>query len=406
MGEGRGEDQVFNYQSPSTTTTNSELSTKNSPHDTKLDRPQIPPPPGRRERSAARLRNLFLAAWGLYLLLVFILPEQLLYQPSLKVLDFFLWPLVRAVGKVWTVAIIAAALGALTMILQKLLTDNHRLLVAKARATALNRQAARLPADSPRAQRLRALAAPVQMRILGASLLPIALLLGPMVMTFFWLPERVEPSTWNLPPGTAVTVMATVRTEMLNNQGRQSISAVTLDVPAQLSLDSTTPASPAVPPIREVLESHRAKLTKPSDFSSLPWEVREQVQEYLHEKLASLNAYLKEPTPPHTYVWTVRSPESVSDRWPLTLKVNVAKQVVPHTQTIHLVLGDRFPPSPGEIQGRPDSPVVNLKIIYPPSETKRQFFAPVAHKDLGWLTVYLLAYLPAMFALRFALKVA
>ena len=34
------------------------------------------------------------------------------------------------------------------------------------------------------------------------------------------------------------------------------------------------------------------------------------------------------------------------------------------------------------------------------------FFAPIGHWDWGWLWVYLLAYLPAMYAFRFLLKIA
>ena len=58
-----------------------------------------------------------------------LLPEQWLYQPSLTVLDFFLWPIVRWLGKPAVVAIIAAGIGAvLTLVLQKFITDNARLL--------------------------------------------------------------------------------------------------------------------------------------------------------------------------------------------------------------------------------------------------------------------------------------
>jgi len=51
-------------------------------------------------------------------------------------LDLLLWPLVPALGKAWTVAVIGAALALLTMVGQRLLADHGRLQVAKARATA------------------------------------------------------------------------------------------------------------------------------------------------------------------------------------------------------------------------------------------------------------------------------
>ena len=51
--------------------------------------------------------------WCVYLLAAFPLPENVLYQPSLRFLDIFLWPLVRIFGKPGAVALIAACMGAI-----------------------------------------------------------------------------------------------------------------------------------------------------------------------------------------------------------------------------------------------------------------------------------------------------
>ena len=37
--------------------------------------------------------------WGVYLLAVFLLPENWLYQPSFRLLDVFLWPIIAHLGK-------------------------------------------------------------------------------------------------------------------------------------------------------------------------------------------------------------------------------------------------------------------------------------------------------------------
>ena len=115
------------------------------PDDVRVWAELIPPPPGRKDRAAARLRNLLAAAWAVFLLAVFLLPEQWVYQPTLAALDFILWPIVRALGKPATVALLAAGVAALSLVVQKLVTDNRRLLEAKHRAAALNALAGPCP---------------------------------------------------------------------------------------------------------------------------------------------------------------------------------------------------------------------------------------------------------------------
>jgi pyruvate,water dikinase len=394
VGEGGGEGRVaqptLDYRSPSSSSRSKDIDTDVT--DTRVPRPLLPPPPGRKERSSAKLRNYFLLGWGLYLAAAFLLPEQILYQPSLQILDLFLWPLVRLFGKVGAVAAIAAALGVLTMLGQKYLTDNQRLRTAKARATALGDEANKLPADSPRARALRRVAAPVQTRVVLASFVPLAVLLGPMVMTFMWFEPRVAPAAWNAPAGTPVTVTAMVKP----SQVRQ----VTLDVPAPLTLSE--PATQKVPDIARVLTKYRDTQLKPNDLSNQPWEIREAAERLRAQKLADLNDYLSN-IPPVPVAWQINVPEHATGHWPIRLKSDNAK--TPLTAT--LVLGDAHPPAPAEVENTPNDPLRSLKLTYKvSSQQKPIFFAPIGHWDWGWLGVYLLAYLPAMFGARALLRVA
>ncbi|HEY7115189.1 MAG TPA: PEP-utilizing enzyme, partial [Tepidisphaeraceae bacterium] len=383
------EKQVLDYRTP--TTDNRAEPAAADPNDTRIERTVIPPRPGRGERRSAKIRNAFLLLWGVYLLLVFCLPEQVLFQPSLRVLDFFLWPLVRLFGKPGAVAIIAGALGALTMIGQKLLTDNDRLLAAKRRAALLNQEAAGLPKDSPRGQALRRLAAPVQTRTVLASFVPLAVLLGPLVMTFMWFEPRVAIPAWNAPAGTPVTIVAMVKPDVVHS--------VNLSVPQPLAL--AQPGTQSVPEIRRVLEKYRDARLKPSDLSNQPWEVRESAEMYRQQKLADLNDYLKN-LPPVPVTWNVTVPDKAAGHWPIALKADNAKIL-----TGDIVLGDVHPPMPAEVTNTPNDPLASLKVVYQPTQTTHQvFFAPIGHWDWGWLGVYLLAYLPVMFGLRFALKIA
>jgi pyruvate,water dikinase len=373
-------------------------------NDTRIDRALVPPPPGRKERQSAKVRNLFLVIWSVYLAATFLLPEKYLYQPSLSFLDIFLWPIVRAFGKPWAVAIISGALGALTMIGQKYLTDNTRLLVAKRRANALRDEAFKLPKDCPRDKALLALAGPVQMRIFMASLVPMAVMLGPLIMIFFWFPPRVDLPAWNLPPGTPVDVVATVKNEKRHEKTGTIIplrDPVTLRVPAGLTIDNISPAAQKVPPIRETLQAYLEKLQKHSDLSKYPPEIQEAAEFVSEQKAADLQAYLKEGIAPQVFRWKVRTPDNAG-RWPITVNAGNFRE------TVNVVLGDEYPPAPNEVLSDPSSHIVSLKVTYPKSEDKERehFFTPIGHWDWGWLGVYLLAYLPAMFGVRALLKIA
>jgi pyruvate,water dikinase len=362
--------------------------------DTHIPAPQLPPPMGPKERTGATWRNAALVAWSVYLGGVFLLPSTWLHDPSLRLLDALFWPLAAALGKPAAVAILAGGLAVVTMLLQAILTDNRRLLVAKKRSQALQKLAAKLPQDSPRRAALAAAAAPVSGRLLAAAMLPIALLLGPMVMTFVWLPARVDPAAANAPPGSTVVVSARVSGEYNG--------PVTISVEPPLALPPESPATVTPPPIRDTLEKLRAKWSKPTDLSGQPWEVRAAAERTRKELLADLNGFLDGEIPPREVAWSLVSNSDVGGTYPMTISAEGAPP-----QAASVVLGEEILPAPREVECSPDDPIQRITIKYPKPKTTPTFWRlPGTAWDIGWLGVYLLVYLPIMLAVRWALRIA
>ena len=366
-------------------------------NDVRIEPEDTPPPPGRRERLAARARNIALLVWGAYFLAMLCLPGDWLYLSSLGLIDRVLWPLVIRFGMPATVAIAAAALALLTMVGQRLLTDNRRLRQAKLRAGRLTAEASRLDRGSPRRAALARLAAPVNVRLLGAAMAPIGLLLGPMIVTFFWFPARVDPASWSPPPGTAVKVVAVVDSRFSG--------PVTLIAAAPGRLAESTPATRAAPPVRVTLEKLLAQLRQAGPGEAPPADI-EATGRSAAEVRASLEAYLGAHAPGQGIMWEVRVPDGFDGTFPVTVRAGDAPPL-----TINVVLGRTRPPAPTEISGDSDSTVNSARVVYPPPARKRIFWAPLAAMgcgdwDAGWLLTYLAVYLPIMFALRWILKIA
>ena len=87
----------------------------------------------------------------------------------------------------------------------------------------------------------------------------------------------------------------------------------------------------------------------------------------------------------------------------------------------NVVLGDEFPPGKLIAKGGHDSPIEELRVVYPPPGQKPAFWQPLAgigahdhmpfaknldKMDVGWLWLYVFAYLPVLFVSRAVLKVA
>ncbi|MDF7826627.1 PEP/pyruvate-binding domain-containing protein [Pontiellaceae bacterium B12227] len=358
--------------------------------DARIPRSMVPPPPCAKDAKANRLGLIMALVWGVLLAAVFLLPPNVLHDPFMGLLDVLIWPLVRSLGMIGTVAIIACVFGLVPILIQRFITDNARLFEAKRRSGALRKAANKLPADSERRKAMEALAAPVTNRILKASMVPLALILGPMIMVFMWFPMRVDPASWNAEPGRMVSVVAEIDGDCQE--------AVRLNVPAPLALDSD--AEQMLPPIRRELEELRTEWKQESDLSDLPWEVQSAADHTRMTMLASLNAFLAEGVPAQKLTWLIHVPESAGGLHPLTLMVGdtVAAE-------FNLVFGSSVPPEPAAF-AEVSPEVTSITINYPRSLQKVSFFTvPGTKKDLGWLGIYLLAYLPAMFIAKGALRV-
>lgn len=357
-----------------------------------------PPMAGRGERAAARLLKMGMVGWGWFLLACFVLPRGYVYEPTLGWLDTLLWPLARWVGSVGTVALLAGFLAALTMLGQWLLTDIRRLREAKRRTQMLVRAARESPRDAALQQEAQQSQARTQVRLMTAACVPLAMLMGPLVLIFLWIPARLDPAAWRPPGGANVTVVATVAANW-----RQP---VTLAVSPPLGLDSSSPAARVAPPIRETLERLAAQWgnagTAPASVplrSALVTGGQPNVP-----TLAELRAYLARGVPAQRIAWTVTSATGAEGSFPLVLRTPGALPLV-----TPVVLGRRDPPHDQPAVGRADSPLLNLQVVYPPAESRPVFFTPLASLgwgwDAGWLWTYVAVYVAVMALLRKALRI-
>jgi rifampicin phosphotransferase len=375
--------------------------------DTRVPFDQIPPPPGRKDRAAAKFRNWFGAGWMIFLAAFFLFPETWVRRPAMASADSLLWPMVRAWGKPATVIIIAAGMAIVTMAVQKMATDNRRLREAKRRAKTLESQAASFPEKSPRRQALQRLAAPVQMRLLAAAMVPIGILLGPMIVSIVWLGERMDPARWNAPPGSSLQIVATVDSDWTE--------PVHIEAPAGFVVDDATSAERTLPPLRKTLEQLLAHYRQPAaervdspELTVVPDLAREQV-------IADLRSYLDSGIPPQGITWSVRPPSDAEGMFPIVVAAGGDRSA-----KIDIVLGDRHPPEPSKATPPVHSPIKAVAVFYPKAKTEPVFWrpfaqlaenrhspfsAPLSSFAIGWLLLYLLVYLPTMFLVRWILKV-
>jgi len=319
-----------------------------------------------------------------------------------------LWPLARSLGKPAVVGIVAVGVAVLTMLVQKFATDNRRLQEAKRRAAALRRQAALLAQDAPGRALLTRLAAGVQIRTLAAAMVPIGILLGPMVMPFVWFRERVDPAACSAPAGSAVQVVATVDSDWSK--------PVRIDVPAPVVVDDSTPPSCTLPPLRATLEHLLILYRQGRNDPGQPWELRLAPDLGREQTAQDLQAYLDAGIPPQGITWHIRPPQDLGGRFSVMVTAGEHPPLV-----VDVVLGDEYPPAPRRMAGPAGSPVREVRVVYPKSKHKPVFWRPLAslagHEqmawaarlaivEVGWLWLYILAYLPTLVLARAVLKVA
>lgn len=377
------------------------------PANVQIDFNLLPPPPGRKERKAARLRNWMALGWTLFLVAFFLLPASAVREPTMAILDVLLWPCVLWFGKPATVAIVATLIAVGTLLLQKLATDNRRLLVAKSRAAALQRQAKRLPTNSPRQMALLQAAGSVQLRTTMAAMVPIGVLLGPLVLPFVWFKERIDPSVAVASPGSSIQVLATIDGDWT--------APIRLQVPESFAIDATTPIAQGVPPIRPTLE-HLLALYRSSSFDAAqPWEMQNVPNSIREETADDLAAYLAAGIPPQTLMWQITVPANARGKFDLSAATKDRKPLY-----LPIAVGDSTAPVSTEATNRSDSPIRQLRVVYPRPKQAVEFWRPfaalansnspragkLASFDVGWLWLYLLVYVPVLFAGRKLLRVA
>jgi hypothetical protein len=227
-----------------------------------------------------------------------------------------------------------------------------------------------------------------------------------MVMTFTWFTERVDPTAWNADPGASAQVVATVDGEFTE--------PVTIGVPAPLTLDALTPPARSLPPYRQALQRLLPLLRQPRLDPKEPWEVAiapDTVRTGRDATADDLQAYLDAGIKLQGLTWQLHAPEGLTGRFPISVKVRDNPPMV-----MDLVLGNQYPPAPAILDGPRGSPVKQVKIVYAAPTTKRAFWQPFSrwehprsgesYTDVGWLILYILAYLPTLFLLRTLLKLA
>jgi len=117
-------------------------------------------------------------------------------------------------------------------------------------------------------------------------------------------------------------------------------------------------------------------------------------------KNAFQKKYIDAGNPPQNIWWKIKAPPAAEGSFPVTLSTPGASPL-----KLNIVLGNRCPPAPAEVLADIESPIKSARVIYPPPETRRIFWTPLAWFgnnlwDAGWLLTYLLVYLPVMFFLR------
>jgi hypothetical protein len=301
-----------------------------------------------------------------------------------------------------TVATVAVFIAVFTLLIQKTLTDNRRLLEAKRRAGILRRRAQSLPAGAAGRALIQSLVTPIPLRSFMASLLPIGVLLGPMVLPFIWFAQRIDPRAPSAPAGSAVQIVASIDSAWDR--------PITLRVPTNVTIDAATAATRTLPPIRPTLEHLLRLYRQPGAQPQRAWEL-ELAPDPQRAAADDLEAYLEAGIPPQGLTWLIRPPAGFSGR--LKFSVEAAGEAAP----IEVVIGDTDPPSTQQYTG--EGVIRSLKVVYPKPTTEASFLRPLGwvgsdsalaqrlgRFDLGWIGLYIVVYLPALLAARAILKVA
>jgi pyruvate,water dikinase len=248
-----------------------------------------------------------------------------------------------------------------------------------------------LPLRSPRCNALLGLAGPVQVRIAAAALVPLAVILGPMVMVFVWLPQRVDPAVMSARPGSDVDITALVQSDYRE--------PLTLSLSGPLAFKTGYGSTQKLQPIRETMLEMYKELGSASDIKPLAARVLAE------RSRESLKASMEGALPPQPCTWKIVCVDNAVGEFPVSLRVGNGLWL------FNVVFGDRQPPSPTLIAG--DSHLVlsiQLKYNAVSQDSPKAYFwhpfKPKSDWDPGWLLTYLVVYVPVMFGVKWGLRVA
>ncbi|MCF7974935.1 MAG: hypothetical protein K9N55_14035 [Phycisphaerae bacterium] len=362
--------------------------------DPDIERHLCPPIVSQKERASGKWGLMAAIVWGVFLGAVYGLPSATLKDPLFTLMDHLLWPLIPRIGMVWTVALVGSVFAIVPLLIQRYATDNDRLYAAKKRSNVLQKLANKLPKESPRRLAMEQAAKPVSTRLLKASMTALAFIIGPMMMVFLWFPERVDPAVWNAEPGRSVYVVAELNGDTLD--------PVTLACPNDLMLVGE--ATQVLPPIRQTLIGLRDEWQAGSDVSQYPWELQAAADHTRELLLASLNQYLASDIPAQKLTWTIQVPAEAKGHYPVSLAIGPD-----HQYDVTLAFGNQQPPVSSKLEPD-DQPLYGLEVVYPRALIKPVFWVPLASIggpgwDMGWLGVYIVAYLGMMVLGKYVFRV-
>lgn len=245
----------------------------------------------------------------------------------------------------------------------------------------------------------------MQYQAIGAAMVPVGFLLGPMILSVVWLGERMDPAKFNPPRGASASIVASV-----DSDHRQPIR---LEVPAGFVIDSATPATQTLPPLRETLTELLGELRRPGAERTTNAALAGVLQTSQQNATDNLQAYLDRGIPPQGLTWSIHSPADAQGAFSAIATSGGERH------TIRFSIGDGDPPLPNRIDCAPGSQIKSLEIFFRGAKSEPIFCRPFAWlsrsdapflrwlstTQVGWLSLYLVAYLPALLACRWIWRV-
>jgi uncharacterized membrane protein (DUF106 family) len=345
--------------------------------------------------------------WSIILTLIYFAPGAWGWAVSLC--DALLWPLMAACGRWWGVAVLAVLTAVVTLVCQWLCTDVRGLREVRRRlpdhVDALNQS----DRDSPEEKAILHTIRVGEWRIGRGAFVPLGLLLGPVILSFLWLPERVDPTHINPAPGAAVNLQAGIDGNFSGRLGIHVDGASLKDSGESLEVVS----------LRETFESLHRELVLTEQ--GMPQTVA--VKEHLaatgkspKEAREAIEKFLAGPIPPRVLQWFIATP---AEAGAIPVRLEAGQAGAAGNAQATFGTGDRLAP-PLKITSENEERhflvhgqgvVQDLRVAYTDSRpaAERAFWRPYGWAgwgwDAGWLALYLVFYLPTMVLCKKLLRI-